>query len=78
MRETAARRTLARLDSPVLNAKQRQFLARPSIKQLRSMLRSWAISPVDLEQLLSNFEQFELNGGEELAQQIADSVVAAC
>ena len=57
--QDVARRTLARIYSPVLKAKQKEFLQEALDPQLISMLRQSASEPVDVRQFLQRMEQHE-------------------
>lgn len=69
-RRDAARRVMARLDSPELTDAQREFLADTPAAELAAALRPWATGKVDLAILAALIERYELRG----AQRDADLI----
>ncbi len=71
-RRQAARAVLDRLTSPKLSPAQREFVKRGSLAALRDALRSWAVEPVAVGQVLAHLEQFEYSGLGSDAQMVAE------
>ena len=69
-RRVAARRVLLRMESPKLDAQQREVLTRSPFAELSRGLRRWACEPVDYLALLNDIEAYE----EGLSQAGAESM----
>ena len=72
-RRQVARRVLARLESPGLDATQRRFAESGPVQSLRAHLQHWAVESVDSGRLLADIEQFERAGRSDVARRVAQS-----
>ncbi len=59
-RRQLGRRVLQRMNSDKLTAEQREFLTRPSVRQLADQLRLWAYEPLDYTRFLRQIESHEV------------------
>ena len=72
LERATARRVLRRMGSDDLTDRQRDLLTREPFVELESLLRQWAVEPVDLGTLLSDMEQYEVTGSVSDARRLSD------